>query len=72
MSSLLRRADWRVVGESVLVLVGVVVCIYLIGFLVTWVRVVAAHLPVGASLPAIGTGARLTSGLLLVVVMTVV
>ena len=67
-----RRANWPLAAELLLVLIGLVLCIYLTGLLITWVRLLAAHVSVGASLAGIGTSARFLAGLRLVGVMVVV
>lgn len=45
---------------------------YLLGWLVTWVRLSAARLPVGASLPIIDDKVVFTTGLRTVLLMAVV
>lgn len=67
-----RRVAWRVVSELLLVLIAAVAAIYVIGWAITFVRLRAAHLPVGASLPMIGNATVFVAGLRLVGVMVVV
>ena len=67
-----RRADWREIVEVVLALVGAVAYIYVIGWVITWVRLSAARVPIDASLPVINHNAVLLSGLRLVIVMMIV
>jgi hypothetical protein len=67
-----RRADWLEVVELLLVLVGVAAFIYVIGWVITWVRLSAARAPVDASLPVINHNVVFLSGLRLVVVMVIV
>ncbi len=67
-----RRADWLEVVELMLVLVVAVAYIYVIGWVITWVRLSAARLPVDASLPMIDNQVLFLAGLRLVVVMAIV
>jgi hypothetical protein len=67
-----RRADWRELVELLLVLVAAVAYVYVIGWVITWVRFSAARLPVDASLPMIGNQVVFLAGLRLVVVMAIV
>ncbi len=67
-----RRADWLEVVELLLVVVAAVAYIYVIGWVITWVRLAAARLPVDASLPMIGNKVLFLAGLRLVVVMAIV
>jgi hypothetical protein len=67
-----RRADWLELLELVLVLVAAAAYIYVIGWVITWVRLSAARLPVDASLPMIDNQVLLLAGLRLVVVMAIV
>jgi hypothetical protein len=67
-----RRADWRELVELLLVLAGAVAYIYVIGWVITWVRLSAARLPVDASLPMIDNQVLFLAGLRLVVVMAIV
>ena len=72
MTSENRRADWLEVVEVVLVLVGAVAYIYVIGWVITWIRLTAARVPVDASLPVIDHNVVFLSGLRLVIVMVIV
>ena len=67
-----RRADWREVVEVVLALVGAAAYIYVIGWVITWIKLTAARVPVDASLPVINHNVVLLSGLRLVIVMMIV
>ena len=67
-----RRADWRELVELLLVLLAAVAYIFVIGAVITWVRLAAARLPVDASLPYIDNKVLLVAGLRLVVVMAIV
>jgi hypothetical protein len=67
-----RRADWLEVVEVLLALVAAVAYIYVIGWLITWVRLGAARVPVDASLPMIDNQVVFLAGLRLVVVMAIV
>ncbi len=67
-----RRADWLEVVEVLLVLVAAVAYIYIIGWLITWVRLAAARVPVEASLPMIDNQVVFLAGLRLVVIMAIV
>ncbi|MBV9002485.1 MAG: hypothetical protein JO304_25750 [Solirubrobacterales bacterium] len=67
-----RRADWLEVVEVVLVVVGVVAFIYVIGWVITWVRLAAARVPVDASLPVINHAVVFLAGLRLVIAMAVI
>ena len=53
-------------------LVALVVSVYLIGWLVTWVRLAAARLPVDASLPVIDDKVVFAAGLGTVLLMAFV
>jgi hypothetical protein len=67
-----RRADWLEVVELILVLVGAAAYIYVIGWVITWIRLTAARVPVDASLPVINHNVVFLSGLRLVIVMAIV
>jgi hypothetical protein len=67
-----RRADWREIVEVLLVIVGAVAFIYVIGWIITWIRLTAARVPVDASLPVINHNVVFLSGLRLVIVMVIV
>jgi hypothetical protein len=67
-----RGADWRELVELLLVLAGAVAYIYVIGWVITWVRLSAARLPVDASLPMIDNQLVFLAGLRLVVAMAIV
>ena len=67
-----RRADWLEVVEVLLVLVAAVAYVYIIGWLITWVRLAAARVPVEASLPMIDNQVVFLAGLRLVVIMAIV
>jgi len=67
-----RRADGLEVLELLLVLVAAIAYIYVIGWVITWVRLSAARVPVDASLPMIDNQILFLAGLRLVVVMAIV
>jgi Vacuolar protein sorting-associated protein 62 len=67
-----RRADWLEVVELLLVLLAAVVYIYVIGWVISWVRLTAARIPVDASLPMLDHQVVFLAGLRLVVVMAIV
>ena len=67
-----RRVDWLELVELLLVLVAAVAYIYVIGWVITWVRLSAARVPVDASLPMIANQVLFLAGLRLVVVMAIV
>jgi hypothetical protein len=67
-----RRADWLELVELLLVLVAAFLYIYVIGWVITWVRLSAARLPVDASLPMINNQVLFLTGLRLVAVMAIV
>jgi hypothetical protein len=67
-----RRADWLDVVEVLLALVAAVVYIYVIGWVISWVRLAAARVPVDASLPTLDNQVVFLAGLRLVVVMAIV
>jgi hypothetical protein len=67
-----RQADWLEVVELLLVLLAAVAYIYVIGWVITWVRLAAARVPVDASLPMIDKQVVFLAGLRLVVVMAIV
>ncbi|MGN6869148.1 MAG: hypothetical protein ACTHMY_12180 [Solirubrobacteraceae bacterium] len=66
-----RRADWLEVVELLLVLVAAVAYIYVIGWVISWVRLSAARVPVDASLPMLDHQVVFLAGLRLVVVMAI-
>ena len=66
-----RRADWLEVVELLLVLVAAVVYIYVIGWVISLVRLDAARVPVDASLPMLDHQVVFLAGLRLVVVMAI-
>ena len=59
-----RRADWLEIVELLLVLLAAVVYIYVIGWVISWVRLSTARVPVDASLPTLDNQAfrRLPAG----------
>jgi hypothetical protein len=67
-----RRADWLDVVEVLLALVAAVVYVYVIGWVISWVRLGAARIPVDASLPMLDNQVVFLAGLRLVVVMAIV
>ena len=67
-----RRADWLELVELLVVLVAAAAYVYVIGWVITWVRFSAARLPVDASLPMIANQVLFLAGLRLVVVMAIV
>jgi hypothetical protein len=67
-----RRADWLEVVELLLVLLAAVAYIYVIGWVISWVRLIAARIPVDASLPMLDHQVVFLAGLRLVVVMAIV
>jgi hypothetical protein len=67
-----RRADGLEVLELLLVLVAAIAYIHVIGWVITWVRLSAARVPVDASLPMIDNQILFLAGLRLVVVMAIV
>ena len=67
-----RRPDWLEPLEVLLTLVAAVLCIYLVGWAVTLVRLSAAQIPVRASLPMIPNGVLFVTGLRVVVVTAIV
>jgi hypothetical protein len=67
-----RREDWIELVELLLVLVAATAYIDVIGWVITWVRLAAARLPVDASLPMIDNQVLFLAGLRLVVVMAIV
>src|ERR1700749_3759463 len=67
-----RRADWRELVELLLVLVAAVAYIFVMGGVITGVRLAAAPLPVDPSLPYIDNKVLFVAGLRLVVVMAIV
>lgn len=67
-----RRPNRREVVELLLALVAAVACIYVIGWLISWVRLRAARVPVSASLPMLSHWTIFLAGLRLVVVMAIV
>ena len=67
-----RRADWLELVELLVVLVVAAAYVYVIGWVITWVRLSAARVPVDASLPIIGNQVVFLAGLRLVVVMAIV
>jgi hypothetical protein len=66
-----RRADPLELVELLIVLVVAVAYVYVIGWVITWVRLSAADLPVDASLPMISHQLLFLAGLRLVVVMAI-
>jgi hypothetical protein len=67
-----RRADALEIVELFAALVAAAAYVYVIGWVVTWVRLSAARLPVDASLPMINNQVLVLTGLRLVVVMAIV
>jgi hypothetical protein len=67
-----RRADWLEVVELLLVLLAAIAYIYVIGWVISWVRLSAARIPVDASLPMLNHQVVFLAGLRLVVVMAIV
>ena len=67
-----RRADWLEILELLLVLIAAAAYIYVIGWVITWVRLAAARVPIDASLPAIDHNVVFLAGLHLVIVMAIV
>jgi hypothetical protein len=67
-----RRADWLELVELLLVVVAAVAYIYVIGWVVSWIRLTAARVPVDASLPMLDKQVVFLAGLRLVVVMAIV
>ncbi len=67
-----RRADWLEVVEVLLVLAAALAYIYVIGWVISWVRLSAARVPVDASLPMLDNQVVFLAGLRLVVVMAIV
>jgi hypothetical protein len=67
-----RRADWLELVELLLVVVAAVAYIYVIGWVISWVRLTAARVPVDASLPMLDKQVVFLAGLRLVVVMAIV
>jgi Vacuolar protein sorting-associated protein 62 len=66
-----RGADWLELVELLIVLVVAAAYIYVIGWVITWVRLLAAHVPVDAALPATANQVVFLAGLRLVVVMAI-
>jgi len=67
-----RGADWLELVELLVVLVVAAAYIYVIGWVITWVRLSAARVPVDASLPMVANQVVFLAGLRLVVVMAIV
>ncbi len=67
-----RRTDWIELVELLLVLVAALAYIYLIGWVISWVRLTAARVPVDASLPMLSGQVVFLAGLRLVVIMAIV
>ena len=67
-----RPADWLELIELLVVLIIAAAYVYVIGWVITWVRLSAAHLPVDASLPVTANQVVFLAGLRLVVVMAIV
>jgi hypothetical protein len=67
-----RRADWLEVVELLLVLLAAAAYIYVIGWVISWVRLTAARVPIDASLPMLDHQVVFLAGLRLVVVMAIV
>src|SRR6516225_8437069 len=67
-----RRADWLELVELLLVVVAAVAYIYIIGWVISWIRLTAARVPVDASLPMLDKQVVFLAGLHLVVVMAIV
>src|SRR5438445_3674323 len=67
-----RRLDSGEIAKLLLLSVALVGYVYLAGWLVTWIRLAAARLPVDASLPMIRDKVLFASGLRMVVVIAVV
>jgi hypothetical protein len=67
-----RRADWLEIVELLLVLLAAIAYIYVIGWVISWVRLSAARIPVDASLPMLDHQVVFLAGLRLVVVMAIV
>lgn len=67
-----RRADWLEIVELLLALLAAAAYIYVIGWVISWVRLAAARVPVDALLPAIDHNVVFLAGLHLVIVMAIV
>ncbi len=67
-----RRADWLEVVELLLVVLAAIAYIYVIGWVISWVRLLAARVPVDASLPVLDHQVVFLAGLRLVIVMAIV
>jgi hypothetical protein len=72
MTSEDRRADPLEIVEVILVLLGAAAYIYAIGWIISWIRLTAARVPVDAALPVIDHNVVFLSGLRLVIVMVIV
>ena len=72
MTTVDRRADWLEIFELVLALLAAAAYIFVIGWVITWVRLAAARVPVDAALPVIDHNVVFLAGLRLVVVMAIV
>jgi hypothetical protein len=66
------RAGWLEVAELLLVLLAALAYIYVIGWVISWVRLSAARVPIDASLPMLDNQVVFLAGLRLVVVMAIV
>ncbi|HET6869837.1 MAG TPA: hypothetical protein VFH80_28240, partial [Solirubrobacteraceae bacterium] len=66
-----RQANWLEVVELLLVLLAAVAYTYVIGWVISWVRLSAARVPVDASLPVLDHQVVFLAGLRLVVVMAI-
>ncbi len=67
-----RRADWLELVELLLALVAAIAYIYVIGWVISWVRLLAARVPVDTALPALDQQIVFLAGLRLVIVMAIV
>lgn len=67
-----RRADWLELVELLLALLAAIAYIYVIGWVISWVRLLAARVPVDTALPALNHQVVFLAGLRLVIVMAIV